>query len=238
MAWDFWTDIELKLESAEIQLRQASRDVNPELPAHYAAIQSTGADISDPRWRVKLSSHVSAFLADCRSIPDIIQSRFGEDPRAKRWLSKLPPGEKQRRHQFQQSFGRRYVRFIKLPLSRARLDTVHGQGFADIGVKVGKSHIPLQKLPDTEIKLLLFGRDPASQWADSLPTRPARYLPSDFFFKTLGGRYKPLFPECQSHLRRAHELVKKARKLYEEMHNGHAFTKPARAIPYQRTRLP
>ena len=48
MARDFWTAIELKLESAEIQLRQASRDINPELPAHYAAIQSTGADVSDP----------------------------------------------------------------------------------------------------------------------------------------------------------------------------------------------
>jgi hypothetical protein len=235
MAWDFWTDIELKLESAEIQLREASRDIRPELPPQYAAaMQYTGVVVSDgtdPRWRAKLSSHVSAFLADCRSIPDIIQSCFGKDPRAKRWLSKLPPGETQRRHQFQGSFGPQYERFRKLPLSRARVDTLHRQGFANIWVKVGKSHIPLQKLDDTEIKHFRFGPDPASQWADSLPPRPARYLPTHFFFKTVGGRYKPLFPLCQSYLLRAQELVREARKLYETVHKGHDLTKPARAIP-------
>jgi hypothetical protein len=204
------------LEGAETHLRQASRDINAELPPQYAARQFTEVAVSGPRWRAKLSSRVSAFLADCRSIPAIIQFCFGEDPKSdKRWLSNLPSGEKQDRHQFQQSFRRLYVGFSKLPLSRARVDTVPRQGFADIWVKVGKSHIPLQELADTENKLLLFGPNPASQWAASLPARPTRYLPDDFFFKTVGGRYKLLFPECQSHLRRAHELLEEARQLYE-----------------------
>ena len=225
MPWDCWTNIEEKLESAQRQLREASRDINPELPPRYAAILSTGADVSDPRWRAKLSSHVSAFLVECRSVPDIIKSCFGVD--SNKWVNTLAPDEQRRRRKFQNSF--KYESFKHLGLSRARVDTVHLQGFVEIWVKVGKGYSPLQELADAEIKLFLFGPDPASQWADSLPPRPARYLLKHFFFKTVGARYKPLFPECESYLRRTRELVEKARKLCERVHIGHKLTKPPRA---------
>jgi hypothetical protein len=225
MPWDCWTNIEEKLESAGRHLTQANREINPEWGPQYVAIQCTGAKVSDPRWRAKLSSDISAFVTDCRSIPDIIESCFGVD--SNKWVKTLAPDEQRRRRKFQKSF--KYESFKRLRLSRARVDTVHRQSFVEIWVKVGQGYSPLQELADAEIKPFLFGPDPASQWADSLPPRPARYLLKDFLFKTVGGRYKPLFPECESYLRRTREMVTKARKLGERVHIGHKLTKPPRA---------
>ena len=108
------------------------------------------------------------------------------------------------------------------------MDTVHRQGFAEIWVKAGKRYSPLEQLADTENKPIVASPDLGLQWAATLAPREVRYLPTDFFFKTVGGRYKPLFPECQSYLRRTHELVRKARKVYETVHNGQKLTKPPR----------
>ena len=193
MAWDCWRSIQEKLESAEFNLGQASRDIHPDLPPHYIAIQATGVDVSDPRWRAKLSSHVSAFLVECRCVPDIIQSCFGVDSRLNRWVNTLSPDEQRRRREFKNSF--KYESFSHLRMSQARVDSVHRQGFADIWVKVGKRHCPLQELDHAEMKRFLAGSDPASQWAATLPPQRGRYQLNDFFFKTVGGRYKLLFPE-------------------------------------------
>src|ERR1700693_1206327 len=196
MTWDCWTNIEEKLRSAERHLEQASREIiNPELPPQLIAAQFTGVDVSDPQWRAKLSSHLSAFLLDCRSGPDIIRSCFGVD--SKELLATLSPDEQLRRKKFQKSL--KYKSFVSLPLSRARVDSVHRQGFADIWVKVGKRYFPLQELDDLEMKQILAGSDSALQFAATLPPHRGRYLPGAFFFKTVAGHYEPLFPECQSY---------------------------------------
>jgi hypothetical protein len=122
--------------------------INPELSPQLIAAQFTGVDVSDPQWRAKLSSHVSAFLVDCRSVPDIIQSCFGLDSKFKKWVATLSLDEQRRRNKFKRIF--RNKGFAKLPLSRARVDTVHRQGFADIWIKVGKRYYPLQESDDVE----------------------------------------------------------------------------------------
>jgi hypothetical protein len=224
MAWDCWASIEAKLESAEGYLRQASKDISPELPPQFVALHFTGVDVRDPRWRTKLTSHISAFLVECRSVTDIIRSCFGED--SGKWMNTLSPDEQRRRRKFQKSF--RYKSFVRLPLSLARVDTVHRQGFAEIWVKLGNRYIPLQELDDAEMKHILAGSDSALQWAATLPPQRTSYLPDDFFFKTVGGRYKPLFPECQSYLRRTREVAGKALMLYETVHGSNNLTKPPR----------
>jgi hypothetical protein len=212
MARDCWESIEKKLESAESHLREAGRAINPELPSQMVAAQlAGGVDVSDLRWRENLSSHVSAFLVDCRSVPDLIQSCFGVD--SNKWVKTLAPDEQRRRKRFQKFL--RYKRFVHLPLSRARVDTVHRQGFAEIWVRVGKRYILLQELVDVKMKHILAGSDPALQWAATLPPQRARHLPSDFFYRTVGGRYKPLFPERLSYLRETRELLRKARQFHK-----------------------
>src|SRR5712671_6668855 len=125
MPQDFWIPIYAKLESAAGQLQQASGAISPPpLLAHYVAIQSTGAIVSNPNWQRQLRSALSAFLVDCRSVPDIIQSYFGAY-RNREWVSKRPLDEPQRRVEFQDRFKPLYIRFTELPLSRARVDTVH-----------------------------------------------------------------------------------------------------------------
>jgi hypothetical protein len=224
---DCWASIDEKLESAESHLREMSMAINPALPSHIVAAQlASGVDVSDPRWWAKLSSHVSAFVVDCRSVLDILQSCFGADPRLRKWLATLSPDEQLRRRKFQIALS--YKSFGRLRMSRARVDTVHRIGFVEIWVRFGKRFIPLQKLDDAESKHILAGSDPASQWAATLPPQRRRYLPNDFFFKTAGGRYKPLFPECQSYLRRTVAQVKKARQCYDAVHQGTKLTEPPR----------
>ena len=56
----------------------------------------------------------------------------------------------------------------------------------------------------------------------------SRNLLSDFFFKTAGRRYKPLFPECDTYLQRTREFVASSRALYDKVHNGRPLTRPPR----------
>jgi hypothetical protein len=239
MPEDPWSAIQAKLGSAGNHLRQARTVIlPPSLSAHYVAIQSSpGAIVSNPNWRLQLNSHLTGFLVDCRSIPDVIQSYFGRDPHKKKSLCSLPPDEADRRGQFQNDFAPLYRKFAKLPLSRARVDTVHGQGFPDIWVrKSGKLYSPLQHLPDTQSEftpgsrtpLALATSIPSLQWAATLPRLPELYLHNDFFFRTAGRRYKPLFPEFDTYLQRTAKLVASARKLYEKVHSGHRLTRPPR----------
>jgi hypothetical protein len=236
MPQDFWMPIYAKLESAAGHLEQASRAISPEsLPPHYVAIQSMGAIVSNPNWQRQLHSALSAFLVDCRSVPDIIQSCFGAY-RNQKWVSMRPLDEAQRRVEFQDRFKPLYIRFTKLPLSYARVDTVHNQGFPEFWVRTSgrRYSLLLHRLTDTE---RAYTADPSlplrssisSQWAATMPPQSFRYLPGHFFFKTAGGNYKPLFPECNSYLGKTQELVAKARKLYETVHNGRSLTKPPRS---------
>jgi hypothetical protein len=222
MPEDPWSAIQSKLASAGTHLLQANKVIfPPRLSTHYVAIQSSpGAIVSNPNWRQQLHSHLTGFLVDCRSIPDVIQSYFGRDSRKKKWLSGLPPDESKRRALFQNAFTPLYLKFTKLPLSRARVDTVHGQGFADIWVrKSGKLYSPLQRLPDTLSEFTPGSRTPLAasvtslQWAATLSPLPESYVQSEFFFKTAGRRYKPLFPAFDTYFQETTKLVTSARKL-------------------------
>src|SRR6266850_2343094 len=235
---DPWAAIQAKLGSAENHFLQASVAILPRpMPARYhVAIQSSGLIGSNPnRQRQELHSHITTFLVECRSIPDVIQSYFGAY-RNTAWLR--DPDERRRRGDFQRAFTPLYHKFRKLLLSRARVDTVHGQGFADIWVmKSGKRYSPLESLPVTENAFapgsgpplpLAASITPALQWAATLPPQPVLHQPSDFFFKTAGGRYKPLFPECNTYLQRTREFVAISRALYDKVHDTHPLTKPPR----------
>jgi hypothetical protein len=127
---DAWTVSQLKLQSARDQLLRAGALFVPSpSPAHYAALlQSSGAIVSNPHWRQQLLTHLNGILVDCRSVPDIIQSYCGADPKPnpqkKRWWSRLSrrsPDEAKRRAQFQNAFKPLYLKFTKLMLSRAAL---------------------------------------------------------------------------------------------------------------------
>jgi hypothetical protein len=239
MPQDCWRAIQSKLESAQNHLLQVIKVIlPPPMPAHYVAIQSSGAIVSNPNWRVELHSHLTGFLVDCRSIPDVIQSYCGAYTFGAKttWLSKLPPDEMKRRVQFQHAFTPLYHKFRKLPLSRARVDTVHGRGLPDIWVRKSGKLYSLQNAraienaftPGSGPSLPLAMSIPSSRWAATLPPHPVLYLPSDFFFKTAGRRYKPLFPECETYLRRTGKFMASACRISEKVHNGYRLTQPPR----------
>ena len=221
-----WNVIQSKLISAENHLQRGIEVIHPKLAPDSIVMQSAGAIVGNPQWRAECSSEISAFAVACRSVPDIIQSYFGVDSHLKKWVSGLPFDEQHRRNRFQKSF--RYKRFLGLRLSRARVDTMHRQGFIEIWVRVGKTYSSFERLLDSANKRIFAGSDPALQWMQTLPSQTRQYLPSHFFLKTVGGQYRELLPECVSYLRRAQELVDRARKICEKVHNGYGLTKPPR----------
>jgi hypothetical protein len=232
-----WDGVNFKLESAGFFSQEMSSDLihprhNAQSQLFEAIMVSTGAIVSHP-WQDRFYYHLDAFLAATRSIPDIIQSCFGKDPKVdKSWFSALDPDERKRREDFQSSFANYYLRFNKLPLSRARVVTLHRLGVPPVEVKIagrwGIEYIggPVARVPSAESMPVAAGRDPALLWAATQPPLPVQPGPDDFDLTLSSGAVKKLFPECGQYLQEARNLVEKAKEISQREHGGKKLTAP------------
>ena len=204
-----WARIDFKLASADFFLQEMSKDLIPpdvENQNLKAISVSTGAVVHHP-WQDRVYYHLDAFLAATRSIPDIIQSCFGKDPRRdKSWFTALDLDEQKRRENFQFVFTTNYSKFSNLPLSLARVHTLHRHGVPPVKVKIvgrwGIEHIggPVTRVPSAESIPVTNDPDPALLWAATLAPLPVQPNPDDFTLTLSGGTAKKLFPECRQYL--------------------------------------
>jgi hypothetical protein len=202
------------------------------ITSHMAAQMSSLNTVMPHIWHDAFNSQLNHFLTATRSVPDIIQTRFGYDGKQKAWLSRLDPQEQHRRQEFKDKFSAHFTVFNRLPLSDQRRQTIHGSGLADWHVEVkglrgvyfGDNMTPLDQ---TEPPLPSSG-DPAldvpMMMSHSLPIQP---LGKDFWFGPIGDLNKrSFFPECQGYLSAARNLVTEARTLFANIHQGHPLTPP------------
>ena len=155
------------------------------------------------------------------------------DPRKRTWLKSLDPDEQRRRRDFQSKFVPHYVKFSKLPLSRARVDTLHGRGNSPVEVRVkgrwGDVHVggPLKRLPSIEIAHspgathVIAGDDPGLQWTATQPPTPVEPKADDFKLVITNGvrrRKKLLFAECRRYLAKGQRLITQARRIAHRVH--------------------
>lgn len=247
---ELWAAVESKLESAQILLRDAGRDLpgaDPATAHMRAVVASVGAICIDPNWEKNFYAHLDSFLALARSIPDVIQTCFGADPwrrrDIKKWFDSLDPAEQKRREDFQSLFSPHYDRFSKLKLSRARVSTLHWGGAAPVEVKMrgqwGDVYVggPLKRLPSSEIAHspgsdhIVAGDDAGLQWAASQPPVALEPKPGDFSLVTQSGkrrRRKPLFAECSAYLVRAERLIRNAKQISRRVHGTQKLAMPPR----------
>jgi hypothetical protein len=224
---DLWAGVGLKLRHAEFFLHEMSRSLQP--PPMNAVQQSAGTTI-DTGWQQSFYAYLDAFLAMARSIPEIIQSCFGEDrskPMAA-WFDALDDAEKERRRAFSSQFEPAYKCFREHPLSKARNIGFHRTGYSPAEVRIagrfGVEHIgsAIEPVPAAESRPLgHIGDDPALQWAATQPPLPVRPMWSDF---TIDG--KPLFTECRAYLTVAETLAAQARSHCQRMHGSNSLTPP------------
>jgi len=242
---ELWSAVDFKLGSAEFFLQEMGKDLVPVSlrSQSTAAIQSSAGAIVDNLWQKRFYPHLDAFLAITRSVPDIIQSCFGADPRVnykkrtpiREWFTQLDTEEQDRRRKFQSQFTQHYENFSQLLLSRARLATLHWSGTPPVEVKVvGRWRdvyigSPLEPLPSSECPHIIAGEDPALQVAATHPPLPVEPTPDSFVLtiaSSSGTARKPLFPECNEYLVEARNIRDKARLICQQVHGSVKLTAP------------
>jgi len=204
--------------------------------SYMIAVMSCPGTIVIHQWHDEFKRLLHGFLAATRSIPDIIENRFGYDDKAwdrKAWLRTLDPGEQQRRKDFSKTFRPDFDAFKGHALKAQRRKAIHFDGQADWHVVVkgfrGETYFGdnLTPLDQAESLPALTG-DPALDLpALESPLLPLQPLAKDFWLGAKGDPDRtPLFDECRSYLRDADNLIMAARRLFHSIHNGHPFTIP------------
>jgi hypothetical protein len=227
---ELWGGVELKISNAEFFLDRMRRSLQPpERTAMNVALRFS-ATIVGTQWQRPFYAYLDAFLAMCRSIPEIINCCFGKDKFMRDWFKGLAAPEQNRRRMFSTQFQADREAFGKLPLSSARNITLHRTGFPPVEVTIsGRFGVTytgnaVRRVPSTETRPIAPGDDPADPavlWQAIQPPVPVEAKCEDF---TIGG--KPLFPECHAYLRQAQSLVERARSIAQQVHGSDTLTTP------------
>ncbi len=247
---ELWGAVDFKLRSAQFFLQEMGNDLAPVSFRSQStpAIQSSAGAIVGSLWQERFYPHLDAFLAITRSVPDIIQSCFGADPRVnskkrtpiKVWFTQLDSKEQNRRRNFQSQFAKDYEDFNKLPLSRARLATLHRGGTPPVEVQIPRrwrqrglqdTYIggPLKRLPSSESAHIIAGEDPALQMAATHTPLPVEPIPDSFVLTIASSRgtvKRPLFRECKQYVVEARNLRNKACLICQRVHGSEQLTAP------------
>jgi hypothetical protein len=231
--------VEFKFEKAKRRLDEMGKAlVPPMLDRRHVAVMSSGA-VLHHEWREPFDAELNGFLSTTRSVPELIQYRFGYDrPNKKRnaWLLPLDQKEQARRIQFHQQFEAKFEQFRQLPLTEERHITEHRNGIAHWEVRVrdlwGREYVggPKQRIPDIVSAPTYPGDDPALACVAANSILPLIPKHTDFWWaipQPGGGLLRvPLFPECRKFLAEAEALVTHARALFQQIHGGYQLTLP------------
>jgi hypothetical protein len=238
---DYFDVVDLKEAEAGKHLQRMGEALihprhRPNMSAHYAALLSCPGTIIHHSWHDTFNSELNAFLSTARSIPDVIQNRFGYDkPHLNSWLLALDQQEQDRRKDFQKQFKAKFDPFRQLPLNGERNEAHHGSGVAHWEARVkGRwgTYIggPTKPIPSTESPPAVPGEDSALAILAANSILPIEPMHTDFWWAIPqpdgSVRSLPLFLECRSFLPAATGLVIHARQLFQNIHNGHPFTLP------------
>jgi hypothetical protein len=231
MTEELWGGIWLKISNAEFFLDRMKNSLQlPErtmsIPYRYAA---TNFGMS---WQRSFYAYLDAFLAMCRSIPDITNCCFGADlsPPMKNRFNGLDTQEQNRRRTFSTKFRAERNAFGKLPLSSARNITLHRTGSPPVEVAIsGRFGVtypgsPVQHVPSTETRPIApsdYPANPAVLWQSIQPPVP---IEPKWTYFTIDS--KALFPECQAYLQQAQILVEHARAIAQQVHGNDTLTSP------------
>ncbi len=231
--------VEFKLQEATRHLDMMGKTIVPPMPNHHQiALMSSGA-ILHHEWQEPFNAELNAFLSTARSVPELIQYRFGYDrPNKNRnaWLLALDQKEQARRTQFQQQFEAKFKLFRQLPLTEERHISEHRDGVAHWEVRVGdlwgREYVggPKQRIPDAISAPTYPDDDPAVAFVAANSISPPIPRRTDFWWAIPqpGGTITrlPLFPECRKFLAEAEALVAHGRALFQNIHSGHQLTVP------------
>jgi hypothetical protein len=231
MQTDFWPAIETKHKHAMFFFTQMISALEPPPRTQLnAALQASGAIIGT-NWQTRFFASLDAFLAMARGAPDIIQASFGADDFARdmrAWLKTIPPDELLRRQDFTTQFEPAYDAFRALPLSRARVATLHRQGETGTTVEVttwfggSYSGSAIQRIPDTATMPIPEDVDPGTlpvgAFRQALPIEPKW---SDFSFGSA-----PLYDQLTAYLDETANVISVARRIAETVHETKSLSCP------------
>jgi hypothetical protein len=255
MTFDPFALIRQRLEEASEHLTEMGRAIihprhKPGFTSTHAAIMSCPWTIIAHDWQGPFERGLNGFLTATRSVPDIITKQLGYDPHGMRlpWHTRLAKAlkrrwhgpttadeETKRRKKFQRKFEKKFAKFRQHPLSEERHEVIHRSGLPHWEVRVKgrfRTYVggPMNPLPLVEEFPHITGEDPAF-WvlADSSPML-VEPMAADFCWviPQPGGAAKtlPLFDECRAFLQAARDLEALARRLYQDIHQGHQLTSP------------
>lgn len=232
--------VDFKLAQATSLLQRMRRGIVPPRPGlHQVALVSSGA-ILHHEWSGTFNDELTGFLAAVRSIPELIQYRYGTDPYLRKWLLTLSQQEQVRRKDFQNQFETRLASFRKLPLANERNIALHREGVANWEVRVkGRwgEYVggPTTVLPSFEIPPPLTREDPNFWRLADYPLPLVVPLHTDFWWaipQPDGSIMRSqLFPECNKFLVESVDVVAYARELVKTVHEGSPFTVPPCVLP-------
>jgi hypothetical protein len=220
-----------KAPGAQTSFDQMAKSLQPPERTRMAAVlESTGA-IIDTRWQETFYAQVDSFLAQVRSVPEVIESCFGADCGSRpmrEWFDRLPLAEQTRRQTFSDQFQADRKAFRTHRLTNERNISEHRLGFPSVEGKVigpfGDVHAasPVKRVPTAESRRFGDpGNDPALQWAATQPPQAIRPKWDQF---TIGG--KPLFDECCAYLTTAQQIADRARGIAQRVHGSDTVTTP------------
>jgi hypothetical protein len=219
---ELWAGPGLKLGYAAFHLERMGQSLQPpEATGYTVALEASGAIVGN-NWAQSFYAHFDAFLAAARSVPEIIQCCFGVDrghSEVRDWFDWLPPAQQHRRYEFSKRFKGVRDEFRALPLSKARDISVHRTGYASVKVAVTgmfgvtytggpTEQVPISETRQTELPFLARPIPLRVKWQD---------------FEIDG---RPLFPECQDYLKKASEVMAKAREISTRVHGADSLTPP------------
>jgi hypothetical protein len=221
---DLWAGVDLKVTNAGFHYQAMAKALEPpEQTAYTVVLESAGAIVGG-NWHTAFYAHLDALLSAARSVPELIKCCFGVDkghPMVRDWFQNLDPAEQQRRQDFWARFEPYYHGFRALPLGNARHISEHRTGAPPVTASVtGRFGItyfgsPTKTIPMTE------SRELPAEFAWMQKRVAVRPTWSQF---EIDG--KPLFETCDDYLKRASELITKARALAEEVHGDSKLTSP------------
>ena len=200
MSADPFDLVDAKREEASHCLRKLGQVyVRPEhqgqaTPNMIAAMSCPGTIVAH-EWHGQFRTLLHGFLATTRSIPDIIECRFGYDDKApadrKKWFKSLDPGEQQRRKDFSKAFKPDFDAFKGHALSAQRRKAIHFDGQADWHVDVkgfrGRIYFGDNTTPLDQVEAQEFSGDPASDVpAMSSPALHLQPRSEDFWLGSIG----------------------------------------------------
>ena len=227
---DLWGGPGVKQEHAFYFWRRMQHALEPPPRTQINVAMQSGGTIIGRDWQQSFYANFDAFLAMARSVPEIINVRFGYDDRAPKpirdWFDALDPGEQQRRKEFTKQFAASYGAFRALPLSNKRNVTFHRTGVSGVKVTiVGRFGIytgsATEPVPQAESMPIPSDADPNVPWPALI--RPTALEPkwSDF---QIDGR--PLYEEVTAYFEATGKLVSKAHKVAEGVHGTNTLSEP------------